>query len=89
MVRARAGGAAVAFAAAALSSGAVAQDSPATGKNVSQFDEMVVTATRRDERLIDALASASVQRMDDLGRSGFTYGTDEFPGGPGVSFLRR
>lgn len=50
--------------------------------------EIVVTATRSEERLVDVPADVTVKTLDTLRRDGFTFGTDEFRGVPGVSFRR-
>ncbi len=51
-------------------------------------DQIVVTATRSEKLLLDTPAAISVQPMDELRRMGFSYGTDEFRGVPGVFFRR-
>jgi len=51
-------------------------------------EEVVVTATRSERKLLDVPASVAVQSLDDLRRLGFTTGTDEFRGVPGVSLRR-
>ena len=67
----------------ALSSAQVVLE-PAT----DPLDEIVVTATRREKPLLEVAASVTVQSMADLEAKGFTYGTDEFRGVPGVFFRR-
>lgn len=52
------------------------------------LDEIVVTATRREKPRLEVAASLSVQDVADLRAKGFTYGTDEFRGVPGVFFRR-
>ena len=49
---------------------------------------IVVTATRSETTLQDVPADVTVRDFDTLRRDGFTYGTDEFRGVPGVSFRR-
>ncbi len=51
-------------------------------------DDIVVTATRTSELLQNVPADVTVKDMDALRRDGFTFGTDEFRGVPGVSFRR-
>lgn len=51
-------------------------------------EEMVVTATRDEKPLLEVPASVTVQRTEDLEAKGFSYGTDEFRGVPGVFFRR-
>ncbi len=59
------------------------------GKATGDADpEIVVTATRSEERLVDVPADVTVKSLDTLRRDGFTFGTDEFRGVPGVSFRR-
>lgn len=52
------------------------------------LEEIVVTATRSEERLRDVPASVSSQDLDQIRELGFTYGSEEFRGVPGV-FVRR
>ena len=54
----------------------------------TSLDEIVVTATRRDKPLLEVAASVTVQSVADLRAKGFSYGTDEFRGVPGVFFRR-
>jgi len=54
----------------------------------TSVEEIVVTATRTERDLIDVPAAITVQNIEQLRRDGFTYGTDEFRGVPGVSFRR-
>jgi outer membrane receptor protein involved in Fe transport len=51
-------------------------------------DDIVVTATRSETPLEQVPASVTVQDVDDLRRNGFTFGTDEYRGVPGVFFRR-
>ncbi|MEM9759553.1 MAG: TonB-dependent receptor [Pseudomonadota bacterium] len=53
-----------------------------------RIEEVVVTATRTEERLLDVPASISVQDVLELRRNGFTFGSDEYRGVTGV-FVRR
>lgn len=48
----------------------------------------MVTATRTEQLLLDVPAAIAVQSMDELRLNGFTFGTDEFRGVPGVFFRR-
>jgi len=52
------------------------------------LEEIVVTATRTERSLMEVPAAVTVQNFDDLRAQGFTYGTDEFRGVPGVFFRR-
>lgn len=52
------------------------------------LDEIVVTATRRGKPLLEVPASVTLQDVEALRAKGFTYGTDEFRGVPGVFFRR-
>lgn len=61
-----------------------AQDS----ENSTDQDVIVVTATRTAKPLLETPAAITVQNLDDLRELGFTYGTDEFRGVPGVFFRR-
>lgn len=66
---------------------------PAIGQTANKSNddsdvEIVVTATRSEERLVDVPADVTVKTLDMLRRDGFTFGTDEFRGVPGVSFRR-
>lgn len=49
---------------------------------------IVVTATRTEKLLLETPAAITVQNIDELRELGFTYGTDEFRGVPGVFFRR-
>jgi len=49
---------------------------------------IVVTATRTEKLLLETPAAITVQNIDELRKLGFTYGTDEFCGVPGVFFRR-
>lgn len=53
-----------------------------------EMETVVVTATRTEQKIQDVPISVSVQEMEVLMDKGFTYGTDEFRGVPGVSFRR-
>ncbi|WP_049722368.1 TonB-dependent receptor [Gilvimarinus polysaccharolyticus] len=54
----------------------------------SAIETIIVSATRTEKNIQDAPMSISVQEMEALQENGFTYGTDEFRGVPGVSFRR-
>ncbi|UPT62627.1 MAG: TonB-dependent receptor [Hyphomonadaceae bacterium JAD_PAG50586_4] len=54
----------------------------------AEEEEIVVTATRSEQALIDVPASIAAQDVDVLRQRGFTYGTDEFRGVTGVFFRR-
>lgn len=54
----------------------------------TEVEEIVVTATRSERPLEQVPASIVVQDVQELRTRGFTYGTDEFRGVPGVSFRR-
>ncbi|KQN36432.1 hypothetical protein ASG37_12495 [Sphingomonas sp. Leaf407] len=78
-----------------LASGTVAAivgtTTPARAQAADKDDdraEIVVTATRSEQRLVDVPADVTVKDIDTLRRNGFTFGTDEFRGVPGVSFRR-
>lgn len=61
----------------------------ASAQDAERVEEtIVVTATRTEEALITVPASIAVQKVDDLRRNGFTYGTDEYRGVTGVFFRR-
>ncbi|GAA0348236.1 hypothetical protein GCM10009092_10780 [Bowmanella denitrificans] len=47
-----------------------------------------MTATRSEQMLLEVPAAISVRELDDLRGKGFTYGTDEFRGVPGIFFRR-
>ncbi len=51
-------------------------------------DTIVVTATRSEQELVNVPADVTVKDIEQLRRDGFTYGTEEFRGVPGVSFRR-
>lgn len=57
-------------------------------ENSNNQDVIVVTATRTEKPLLETPAAITVQNLDDLRELGFTYGTDEFRGVPGVFFRR-
>lgn len=61
---------------------------PMTAPPAASAEEIVVTATRGARDLRDVPAAISVQSLDTLRRDGFSFGTDEFRGVPGVSFRR-
>ncbi|NLR73379.1 TonB-dependent receptor [Novosphingobium sp. ERN07] len=61
---------------------------PAAAQADTNEAEIVVTATRSERRLEDVPAAITVQDIAALRAGGFTYGTDEFRGVPGVSFRR-
>lgn len=77
----------------AIASGAplaAAVDKAATTRQgeATTLDEIVVTATRTEQALLKTPASVTVRDMDELRRDGFTVGSDEFRGVPGVFFRR-
>ncbi len=81
------GGVAVAAAAALLPiDPALAQSVHAD--EVTELDEIVVTATRAEKPLLETAASITVQSTTELREKGFVVGTDEFRGVPGVFFRR-
>lgn len=51
-------------------------------------DTIVVTATRSEQSLVNVPADVTVKDVETLRRDGFTFGTEEFRGVPGVSFRR-
>lgn len=51
-------------------------------------NKIVVTATRTEKPIIEVPAAVTIRDMDELLKQGFTYGTDEFRGVPGVFFRR-
>lgn len=51
-------------------------------------DPVVVTATRTEKTVLETPAALTVQDLGELRQRGFTYGTDEFRGVPGVFFRR-
>ncbi len=51
-------------------------------------ETVVVTATRTEKELLETPAAVTVRSVDELRAEGFTYGTDEFRGVPGVYFRR-
>lgn len=51
-------------------------------------ETIVVTATRSEQALVNVPADVTVKDVETLRRDGFTYGTEEFRGVPGVSFRR-
>ena len=54
----------------------------------SRDEVIVVTASRGATPLQDVAADVTVRDFETLRRDGFTFGTDEFRGVPGVSFRR-
>lgn len=58
------------------------------GQRDGEASDIVVTATRTEQKLEDVPASIAVQNVDELRRNGFTFGTDEFRGVTGISFRR-
>ena len=52
------------------------------------IERIVVTATRSEKLLLEVPAAITLQNFEDLRKKGFTYGTDEFRGVPGVFFRR-
>ncbi|MBU2884368.1 TonB-dependent receptor [Gilvimarinus agarilyticus] len=58
---------------------------PETHANI---ETVIVSATRTEENVQDVPMSISVQNMESLEENGFTFGTDEFRGVPGISFRR-
>ncbi|WP_169336760.1 TonB-dependent receptor [Woodsholea maritima] len=72
-----------------LTGGAFAQAaSPETAQHTDPEDIIVVTGTRLEQSLLEAPVAISVQDFDTLNARGFSYGTDEFRGVPGVFFRR-
>lgn len=63
-------------------------EDPAALGDVVEVDEIVVTATREEEPVLEVPTSVTVQSMERLRQRGFVVGTDEFRGVPGV-FVRR
>lgn len=59
-----------------------------SGQAETGIERVVVTATRSEQMLLEVPAAISVRELDDLRSKGFTYGTDEFRGVPGVFFRR-
>ena len=55
---------------------------------ISEIERIVVTATRTEQMLLEVPAAVTVKEMNELLQKGFTYGTDEFRGVPGVFFRR-
>lgn len=52
------------------------------------WDTIVVTATRSEQSLVNVPADVTVKDFETLRRDGFTFGTEEFRGVPGVSVRR-
>lgn len=67
---------------------AQAQETEQETEIVGDQDTIVVTATRTEKPLLETPAAITVKNLDDLRELGFTYGTDEFRGVPGVFFRR-
>ncbi|MEP2990647.1 MAG: TonB-dependent receptor [Parasphingorhabdus sp.] len=65
-----------------------AQTEPKADQDVETDTTIVVTATRTEKLLLKTPAAVTVQNLDELRERGFTYGTDEFRGVPGVFFRR-
>ena len=66
-----------------------AQSVPDATSNLGEIDEeIVVTATRIAKPMLEVPAAITVQNVSDLQVKGFSYGTDEFRGVPGVFFRR-
>lgn len=79
----------VAALAVMLAGGALAQTGrEASDQAIEDADVVVVTGTRTERALMDAPVALTVQDFDELNARGFTYGTDEFRGVPGVYFRR-
>ncbi len=54
----------------------------------AEVDELVVTATRTEQSILEVPAAVTSQNLDELRQQGFAFGTDEFRGVPGVYFRR-
>ena len=81
--------AAGAFAAASVhAQNAHAQNQAEDADIATELDAIVVTATRTEKPLLETPAAVTVKNLDALRTLGFTYGTDEFRGVPGVFFRR-
>ncbi len=65
-----------------------AQEDSSESDDNEKSNTIVITATRSEKPLIEVPAAVTVQDMEELRKSGFTYGTDEFRGVPGVFFRR-
>ena len=50
--------------------------------------QVVVSATRQADEILDVPSAVAVRDVDELRQSGFLYGTDEFRRIPGISFRR-
>jgi len=74
----------------ALIAAGVITTAPSHAQNESEEggDTIVVTATRTEKPLLETPAAVTVKNLDELREIGFTYGTDEFRGVPGVFFRR-
>lgn len=76
---------------ALIAAGVVTASAPAYAQeteNADEEDTIVVTATRTEKPLLETPAAVTVQNLDALREIGFTYGTDEFRGVPGIFFRR-
>ena len=73
---------------ALMAGAAMAQTPSQAGDPATTLDEIVVTATRSEQSILDVPAAVTTQNLDELRQQGFTYGTDEFRGVPGVYFRR-
>lgn len=68
---------------------AFAQDTNSAEQEARDSDDViVVTGTRLEQSLLETPVAVTVQDFDELNAEGFTYGTDEFRGVPGVFFRR-
>lgn len=67
---------------------ALAQDNSNPANVEADGDVIVVTGTRTERELLDTPVAITVQDFEELNARGFTYGTDEFRGVPGVFFRR-
>lgn len=67
---------------------AQAQNVAPEDKGDARGSDIVVTATRSEQRIVDVPAAISVASFDDLRLQGFVTGTDEYRGVPGVFFRR-
>lgn len=74
----------------ALAGLASAIPSPVLAEAAAEIDPgtIVVTATRSEQSLVNVPADVTVKDVEMMRRDGFTYGTEEFRGVPGVSFRR-
>lgn len=72
----------------AISNPAFAQPADLDPQFDREEDIIVVTATRTEKAILETPASITFQDAEELLKKGFTYGTDEFRGVPGVFFRR-